>query len=201
MGCTVSLRRSWSGRAIAIAVILVAGLTAPVRAELRRDGFWVSGGSGWIDSKVDCKECEHASFQRTDGLRLAFGGTPSQNVRLGLELIGFYRDENGGSTREGLALVATRWNPSSRSGFHFRVGYGLAHGRQGFEIGDEKILTTNTGISWLLGTGWDLPAGPFYITPSASMVVGAYGTIETGEEVLEDALTTSYWIGIDVTIP
>lgn len=191
----------WTSCALAFSVMIAAGLARPSFADLLRDGLWVSAGGGWAEAKVDCRECDDAHFESAAGARFAVGGTPSAHVRLGLELFGMKRGDGSSETEQLLALVGARWSPSSSSGFHFRAGYGLAHGRQGFSVGDSRILETNTGIAWLIGTGWELPLGRFYLTPSASMLVAAYGTVETDAGVLEDALTTTYWIGVDLTLP
>lgn len=182
-------------------VVLAACLVRPSFGDPRRDGLWVSAGAGWAEAKVDCRECDEAHFAPAVGARLALGGTPSEHVRLGLELLGMNRGDGDNETRQFLALLGARWNPSAGSGFHFRTGYGLAHGRQGFSVGNQRAITSNTGISWLVGSGWDLPFGRFFLTPSASMLVAAYGTIETDTGILEDALTTTYWIGLELTLP
>ena len=118
--------------------------------EIRRQGFWFSGGlgSGSLGS-TDCSSCD-----RTNGLSggLSLGGTISPRVLLGVGTTGWSKNVDGTTLTVGTLDARVRLYPSLTSGFFFTAGVGLGSISGSFDDDTESV----TGTGAVLGVGVDL---------------------------------------------
>jgi len=135
---------------------LALSATADAQAnspEIRRQGFWFSGGLG-IGSlgASDCSGCE-----RTNGLSggLSLGGTISPRVLLGVGTTGWSKSVDGATITVGTLDARVRLYPSLTSGFFLTAGVGLGSISGSFDGDSESV--TGTGV--VLGLGVDIPVG------------------------------------------
>ncbi len=129
------------------------------RPNLSRHGFWFSAGLGY--GSLGCQNCTG----RTGGLsgNIAFGGTLSPKLLLGVSSNGWVKSENGTTLTVNAITAAARFYPSVRGGFFLLGGLG---------VGTVSASITGTGsgseTGWgaLLGLGYDIPLShSFRLTP------------------------------------
>ena len=138
------------GHAVLLAGVIGLGVAPLAAQEPRpqtRQGFWM--GFGFGVGSFGCQGCEHRLTGGSGYFRL--GGTVSQTVLLGVETNAWSKDE------EGASLVVTQLNsvaylyPRASSGFHFKVGVGLAT----IDIDAAPFGGRESGAGLLLGLGYD----------------------------------------------
>jgi hypothetical protein len=129
------------------------------RPDQSRHGFWFSAGLGY--GSLGCQNCSG----RTGGLsgNIAFGGTLSPKLLLGVSSNGWVKSENGTTLTVNAITAAARFYPSARGGFFLLGGLGLgtvSASITGAGSGSE------TGWGALLGLGYDIPLShSFRLTP------------------------------------
>ena len=117
-------------------------------------GFWLSagGGGGW-----------HGDL-RGAAFYLRFGGTPSEKVLFGGEVLTWFRGDD---------VALQRVNATATAVYYPLVGRGPARGlffKGGFGIGTTGD-GINTGVGTTLGTGFDFRIGRnLYVTPNADVL-------------------------------
>jgi hypothetical protein len=171
-------------RALAHPVLLLLALTAfavalaptPALAQYAqtRQGFFFSAGLGYGSMGLGCDDC--AGLAREGGVNgyLTLGGTLSPNVRLGVELNGWVRN-NHGNVGTLSSLMATAYvYPMTAQGLFVKGGLGYS-----VLIGDYKVLAqdlaTEGGLGLLVGAGYDIPfGGNRALTPYVSYVRGTF---------------------------
>lgn len=137
------------------------------------DGFWISAGLGgglaFGDDYFDTDSKSGVAFQ------LRLGGTPSQQLLLGGELIGWGAEQGSTYVARGAAMFTALYYPSVRGGFYLKGSAGFA-GRsidRDIPVGDgSATLTQETGGLGLgAGIGYDIQLGRnFFLTPAADFV-------------------------------
>lgn len=173
-----TLRRS----VIAGAVLLLAGGSAAAQdaprglvevKESRRGGFWGAVGVGAGGEAFDLRDGLGYSdqlYKPTVSLRL--GGTPSQHVRLGGELLGWIDDQ--GSRTESITsfLFVSQFYPARTAGFYLKGGLGLGRNQVDF---DDGFGVGDTGFAGLVGAGWEVRVGRrWYLNPAVDLVQQSY---------------------------
>lgn len=173
-----TLRRS----VIAGAVLLLAGGSAAAQDaprglvevnESRRGGFWGAVGVGAGGEAFDLRDGLGYSdqlYKPTVSLRL--GGTPSQHVRLGGELLGWIDDQ--GSRTESITsfLFVSQFYPARTAGFYLKGGLGLGRNQVDF---DDGFGVGDTGFAGLVGAGWEVRVGRrWYLNPAVDLVQQSY---------------------------
>ena len=141
--------------------------------EFSRRGFWLGLGLGAGGESFDIEPGNGYSdllYRPTVSLRL--GGTVSQNLRLGGEVLAWINDT--GPTVESLssALFIAQVYPFSKSGLYLKGGLGI--GRNAVEF-DDGFHQGDTGFAGLIGAGYELRLGRrFYLNPTIDLVGHRY---------------------------
>ena len=141
--------------------------------ESDRHGFWGALGVGAGGESFDLRDGAGYSgqlYKPTVSLRL--GGTPTNYLRLGGEILGWINDR--GSATESLTsiLFVAQLYPVSSTGMYLKGGLGLGRNEvdfdPGFDVGD-------TGFAGLVGAGWEIRvARRFSINPAVDLVEHRY---------------------------
>jgi hypothetical protein len=138
-----------------------------------RHGFWLGLGLGAGGESYDLRNGAGYSgvlYRPTVSLRM--GGTVSQHLRLGGEVLSWI-NENGGVTESlSSGLFVAQYYPASGLGLYLKGGVGIGRNAvafpDGFDVGD-------TGFAGLLGAGYELRLGRrFYLNPVVDLVSHSY---------------------------
>lgn len=158
------------GLAITLALVLAAPATAQSAHD--HDGFWGSAGlgGGWNTSEGLADE------QRGGGAAyLRLGGTPSQRLLLGGEIIGWGREVGDATLTRSNATFSVQFYPSERGGFFVKGGVGGANVEISEETAGATVTTSEQGFATTLGVGWDVRLGSnLYLTPNADFLFQAF---------------------------
>lgn len=138
-----------------------------------RAGFWGGLGIGAGGESFDLRNGTGYSpelYRPTVSLRL--GGTVSQQLRLGGEILAWFNEE--GYAVESLTsfLFIGQLYPISTSGLYLKGGVGLGRNAVDFEDG---YGIGDTGFAGVLGAGWELRVGRrVYLNPVVDLVEHRY---------------------------
>jgi hypothetical protein len=159
-----------------VSTLLSAQDTLPGLVEVKeggRGGFWLGLGIGAGGESYDPRTGVGYSdvlYRPTVSLRM--GGTVSQHLRLGGEVLSWI-NENGPAVESlSSALFVAQFYPASSLGFYLKGGLGIGRNAvdfdDGFDLGD-------TGFAGLVGAGYELRLGRrFYLNPVVDLVVHTY---------------------------
>jgi hypothetical protein len=167
-----------------IATLLLVLSTADLSAQVKRQGFWFSGGLGY--GSVGCDDCD----DRVGGGAgyLSLGGTVSPHWLLGVGTAGYTRDDDGVTYSVGTLDFRVRWYPSVTNGFFLTGGIGFGAITVDVEDGPEN---TEKGGALLVGLGYDIQIGRnVSLTPFANAF--GVGNDETDANVAQ--------IGLGITV-
>lgn len=138
-----------------------------------RGGFWLGLGLGAGGETFDLRDGAGYSdelYRPTVSLRL--GGTPSQSLRLGGEILAWINDEGNAVESLTSLLFIGQLYPVSTAGLYLKGGVGLGRNAVDFEDG---YGVGDTGFAGLVGAGWELRVGRrFYLNPSVDLVQHRY---------------------------
>jgi hypothetical protein len=138
-----------------------------------RRGFWLGLGLGAGGESYDLRTGAGYSdllYRPTVSLRM--GGTVSQHLRLGGEVLSWI-NENGPAVESlSSALFIAQFYPAKSLGLYLKGGLGIGRNAvdfdDGFDVGD-------TGFAGLLGAGYELRLGRrFYLNPVVDLVGHTY---------------------------
>lgn len=173
-----TLRRS----VIAGAVLLLAGGAVAAQEtprglvevqDSRRGGFWGALGVGAGGEAFDLRDglgYSEQLYRPTVSLRL--GGTPSQYVRLGGEILGWIDDQGNRTESITSILFISQFYPAPAAGFYLKGGLGLGRNQVDF---DDGFGVGDTGFAGLLGAGWEVRVGRrWYLNPAVDLVQQTY---------------------------
>jgi hypothetical protein len=161
---------------MALPIDAVAQDAPPGLVEVReggRKGFWLGLGVGAGGESYDLQPRAGYSdvlYRPTISFRL--GGTVSQHLRLGGEVLSWI-NENGPAV-ESLtsALFVAQFYPVASTGFYLKGGLGIGRNAVDFEDG---YGTGDTGFAGLVGAGYELRLGRrFYLNPVIDLVGHRY---------------------------
>jgi len=175
-----------SGRALGVTALLilislpidaVAQATPPGLVEVReggRHGLWFGLGVGAGGESYDLRPSTGYSdvlYRPTISLRL--GGTVSQHLRLGGEVLSWI-NENGPAVESlSSALFVAQFYPLAATGLYLKGGLGIGRNAVDFEDG---YGTGDTGFAALVGAGYELRLGRrIYLNPVVDLVGHRYG--------------------------
>lgn len=130
-----------------------------------REGFWIGFGLGY--GSFDAED-------QLDGLSLylAMGGTLNQRVRIGGELNGWTREENGATLSLTSLDAVVQFYPSPTGGFFLKGGLGISQLELDLGIGGNS---SRSGGNIILGLGYDGRVGRnFSLTPFANLVAASF---------------------------
>jgi hypothetical protein len=142
-------------------------------SEPSRRGFWLGLGLGAGGESFDLSQGTGYSdvlYRPTISLRL--GGTVSQHLRLGGEVLSWINDVGPAVESLSSALFIAQLYPFSRSGFYIKGGLGIGRNAVDFDDGFDQ---GDTGFAGLLGAGYELQLGRrFYLNPTIDLVGHRY---------------------------
>jgi hypothetical protein len=141
--------------------------------ESSRRGFWVGLGLGAGGESFDLSPRDGYSdllYRPTVSLRL--GGTVSQHLRLGGEVLSWINDVGPAVESLSSALFIAQLYPFSKSGFYVKGGLGIGRNAVDFDDGFDQ---GDTGFAGLIGAGYELRLGRrFYLNPTIDLVGHRY---------------------------
>jgi hypothetical protein len=178
-------------------LLLLLTLTpAPVSAQA-----WYTIGAGAGGNRISCQECESIERFWSGSGYLRAGGTVGEHVRVGGELVFWQKSLEGSEAYlraiEGVVL----WHPTPPGGFFGQAGLGLGRIRNVFTTGGTTVRASETGLSVMVGAGYDLRVGKrIYLTPSVMSIAVPTATIDTPAGPLDNVVATLFFAGLGVTI-
>lgn len=149
---------------------LAVGSPLAAQEPPKHRGLWASFGfgGGWNLSRnvgIDGRSAGGgAGFFR-------MGGTPSQKLLLGGEIIGWGRSENDASLGRGNATFTAMFYPSVEAGVYLKGGIGGASIASTVSSGNTTTTVHDEGFGATVGLGWDIRvARNFYVTPGVDFL-------------------------------
>ena len=116
-------------------------------------------------------------YRPTVSLRL--GGTVSQHLRLGGEVLSWINDVGPAVESLSSALFIAQLYPFSRSGLYLKGGLGIGRNAVDFDDGFDQ---GDTGFAGLIGAGYELRLGRrFYLNPTIDLVGHRYDNGSVGD--------------------
>lgn len=156
-------------------VLLLGVVAAPASAQRTavHDGFWISFGLGGGSAFGDDAFEGDSKFGGAGFLRM--GGTLSQQLQIGGELIGWGTDQDNTHIGRGALMFTTMYYPSPKGGFYLKGSAGFAGRSSEREavIGGEIATFGDDqgGIGLGAGLGFDIQlARNFFLTPALDFV-------------------------------
>jgi hypothetical protein len=141
--------------------------------ESSRRGFWLGLGLGAGGESFDLSPRDGYSdllYRPTVSLRL--GGTVSQHLRLGGEVLSWINDVGPAVESLSSALFIAQLYPFASSGFYVKGGLGIGRNAVDFDDGFDQ---GDTGFAGLIGAGYELRLGRrFYLNPTIDLVGHRY---------------------------
>jgi hypothetical protein len=138
-----------------------------------RHGFWGGLGVGAGGEGFDLRDGAGYSeelYRPTISLRL--GGTPSQYVRLGGEILAWIDDQGRQTESINSILFVGQLYPSSGAGLYLKGGLGVGRHQVDF---DDGFGVGDTGFAGLVGAGWEVRVGrKVYLNPAVDLVQQRY---------------------------
>ncbi len=155
-----------------VGLTVMLALASPVAAQeqAKHRGFWISFGlgGGWNLSRNVGADGNSAAGG-AGYIRL--GGTPSEKLLLGGELIGWGRSEDGVSLGRGNATFTAMFYPSVEAGVYVKGGLGGSSIATTVSSGDTTTTVHDEGFGATAGLGWDIRlARNFFLTPGVDFV-------------------------------
>lgn len=172
----------WRGVRVAAAMaLLVAGAAAaqetPRGLVLVRDGgrggFWIGGGLGRGGEALDLRDGAGYTEQLYGPtVSLHLGGTPSQHLRLGGEILAWFNDERLFTESLSSFLFVGQLYPVKATGFYLKGGLGVGRSEVDFGAGERY---GDTGVAGMVGAGWEIRVGRrLYLNPVVNVVEHRY---------------------------
>ena len=162
-------------RCAVVVLAVCATLAAPSEALFGQDartheGFWISFGvgGGWnLTRNVGVNPTSEGGF----AFDLRLGGTPSDKLLVGGELIGWGREDGDFMMSRGNANFTVMFYPSVQTGVYVKGGLGVATFTNSVSIGNTTTTTTNSGFGGTVVLGWDVRvARNFFLTPGVDFL-------------------------------
>ncbi|MGD8727504.1 MAG: outer membrane beta-barrel protein [Gemmatimonadales bacterium] len=156
--------------------LLLAASAVSAQQVPKHKGYWIGFGigGGWnLSNTIGGKSTGGG------GAFLRMGGSPSQNVLLGGELIGFGTKENGVSYGRGNLNVIVMYYLDVKRGLYVKGGVGGASFTTSVVDDNTRTTTTDNGFGAGAGVGWDVRLGSnFYLTPALDFL---YQRVSVGD--------------------
>ncbi|HEU5154229.1 MAG TPA: outer membrane beta-barrel protein [Gemmatimonadales bacterium] len=144
-------------------------------------GFWIGGGLGYGSVHPSCDGCGSTTSEGGVSGLLRLGGTLSDQVLLGVESNGWFKNMDGTDNTIGNLSAALYYYPSRKSGVFLKGGVGVA----GYEATEGSDKLEGYGLGLMAGAGYDIPIGSHTaITPMATLTYGDVGDLSfNGQKV------------------
>lgn len=159
-----------------ITVSASAQETPPGLVEVKepsRRGLWFGLGLGAGGESYDLRDgAGYGSVLYRPTVSFRLGGTVSQHLRLGGEVLTWINEEGHAVESLTSALFVAQFYPASSLGLYLKGGLGIGRNAvdfdDGFDLGD-------TGFAGLVGVGYELRLGRrFYLNPVVDLVGHSY---------------------------
>jgi hypothetical protein len=176
LSCAVSMT------ALLILVSLPADAVAqqppPGLVEVReggRHGFWLGLGLGAGGESYDLpSDAGYSSVLYRPTISLRVGGTVSQHLRLGGEVLSWFNENGPAIESLTSALFVAQFYPAASAGLYLKGGLGIGRNAVDFEDG---YGSGETGFAGLIGAGYELRLGRrIYLNPVIDFVGHSYST-------------------------
>lgn len=151
------MRRALS-LSLAIALIVGAALPARAQEQPKYRGFWIGfgAGGGW-----ETWQWDFGTAGRGYSVYLRMGGTVSQHVLFGGEILGWFDEGSGQHERLNVTATALLY-PFASGPWFVKGGWGVAQAER----------EDRQGVGITLGSGFDFRlGGNFYVTPNVDLLV------------------------------
>jgi hypothetical protein len=176
-------------RTRAVVVSSIVFLFAPLPAAAQRvavhQGFWISFGlgGGWADDDF------FNGMEPGFGMHLRMGGTTSQRLLVGGEVIGWLAEDSGTRTEvfRGQVQLIGLFYPSDRGGLFVKGGAGFATRTADTELPDSDFTLSldSEGFGLDAGVGWDLQLSRnFFLTPGVDLIYQFLGEDQSAPVVM-----------------
>ncbi len=146
------------------------------RSPIVHSGLWLSGGLG--GGSTDNDESGFVSEDDDGGPAAYFrmGGSVSQHILLGGEVIGMTFDRDGADVSFANATFTLLYDPALPGGFFAKGGIGFATVTTSLDIGGGTFTTDDEGFGVTIGAGYDIRiGGNLYLTPNIDFLLQTYG--------------------------
>jgi hypothetical protein len=167
-------RRSILRAASAAALSLMIATTPALGQRVaQHEGFWISFGFGGGLALGDALFEDDSKAGGAGFLRM--GGSPSQQLIIGGELIGWGTEKDGDNIGRGALMFTALYYPSSAGGVYLKGSAGFAGRSFEREVpsteGPATIRDETGGIGLGAGLGYDIQLGRnFFLTPALDWV-------------------------------
>ena len=156
----------YAGVVLAVcAMVLTQGEAVQGQESRTHQGFWISFGlgGGWnLTRNLGLAQTSEAGV----AFDLRLGGTPSEKLLVGGEVIGWARTEGDLTVSRGNTNFTVMYYPSVQSGVYLKAGVGVATFMTSLSFLNTTTTTSNSGFGSTAGIGWDVKLGKnFYLTP------------------------------------
>lgn len=150
-----------------------------VVSEGDRGGFWAGLGIGAGAESFDLEDGAGYSSELTrPTVSIRLGGTVSQSLRLGGEVLTWINDEGNAVESLTSILFIGQLYPIASTGLYLKGGAGL--GRRALEF-DDGYGVGDTGFAGLLGAGWEIRLGRrLYLNPAVDLAQHRYSIRDGG---------------------
>ena len=132
--------------------------------ERKHEGFWISfglGGGRNYNRNLDGGDLDGGAGY------IRMGGTPSEQVLIGGEIIGWTREENGGTLSRGNVTFTIQFYPVRGSEFFIKGGIGGSSLQVSSSFGGTTVTSSENGAGETVGIGYDIRLGRnIYLTPN-----------------------------------
>ena len=138
-----------------------------------RHGFWLGVGVGAGGESYDLQpSAGYSSVLYRPTIFFRLGGTVSQHLRLGAEVLSWV-NENGPAVESlSSALLVAQFYPAASTGLYLKGGLGIGRNAVDFQDG---YGTGDTGFAGLVGAGYELRLGRrIYLNPVVDFVGHRY---------------------------
>ncbi len=157
---------------IAVTGACVLLSASDLAAQRRHQGFWIGfglgGGANTSEGLDDSRRGGGAAYLR-------LGGTVSQQVLLGGEVIGWGRSDDGATVSRGNATFSVLVYPSRSGGFFLKGGVGGANVTVETEERGGRLTREESGFGGTVGAGFDIRLGRnIYLTPNIDWLFQAF---------------------------
>lgn len=158
----------------AVAAATLAATPAVAQQAQTRQGFFFSAGLGYGSMGLGCEGCEGQGREGGVNGYVTLGGTLSPNLRLGVELNGWVRNEHGNVGTLSSLMATAYVYPRTTQGLFVKGGLGYSALIGDYNVLDQD-LASESGLGLLVGAGYDVRiGGNTSVTPYVTYLRGAF---------------------------
>lgn len=162
------------------------------RPPVEHRGFWIGGGIGGGYNLAEWADGARGGV----GGYLRMGGTLSQHVMLGGEIIGWGRDREGSTFSESGVTGIVQFFPA-RTGLFLKAGAGFAGWATSTSAGSTTTTSTAGGLALTAGAGYDLRIGnSLFLTPNVDFLFHSLESDNTAFADLSSGKVLMFTLGL-----